>query len=469
MRRFIAFHGKRLFVLAVSLLTRGVGFRWAAATILGIVTAASVTAVPLKVTVDGILYLSSAKALFKSEFATDYAWFREPGYPIFLKSIHYFGDDGIFIVVAQALCLALATFIALYVVRRALGHSNVTVWQVIVTVLLTLNPMFLIYSGLVLQQALFALQLALFALGVLWAMSRYRPRRLSRPVLVALVTVNYLSSIWTSIGWLYLALVPVTITVILCYWPAVRGVLRRAVTLPWKVVGGLVVAVAAVALCILVYAVGLQSYKGWESIKAPYLNSSTVPDAVIEPLQSVPRIPTLGEMTERMLALAHIGTIEPYTHENDLFLRQQMLPDWAYSQWDTKYVLKPYTTYARGYISMPNPSDIVHNVFAKNSAWAPTLYSTAFVGFPLLMLLALIRRKWGLLLVFSVPLAFLAVYAASNSPIDRYGIPSYPWAIASIVILLSWLGEWVVGTSWGAKLLGAAKRNTESDTAQSAL
>jgi hypothetical protein len=436
---------------------------------LGIVTVASATAVPLKVTVDGILYISSAKALFKSTFARDYALFREPGYPLFLKAIHYFGDDGMFIIVAQALCLALAAFIALYSVRRVLGYANVTVGQVIVTVLLTLNPMFLIYSGLVLQQALFALQLALFGLGVVWAMNRYRPKRLSRPVLLVLVGLNYLTSIWTSIGWLYLALVPVTLTVILCYWPAVRGVIRRAATLPWKVLGGFVVAVATIALCALVYAVGLQSYKGWEAIKAPYLQSASVPGAVIEPLQSIPRIPTVAEMTERMLALAHIGTVAPYIHENDLFLRQQMLPNWAYAQWDTAYVLKPFTSYAPGYISLPNPSDIVHNVFARASVISPVVYSTMFVGYALLLLLSLIRRKWGLLLVLSVPLAFLAVYAASNSPIDRYGVPSYPWAVASVVVLLHWLGEWVMATSWGSKFRDTAEFQAKGDESPLAL
>jgi hypothetical protein len=469
MTRRTASRGPGVMVSIVRWLRKTMSFRRAAAVILGVVAIASATAVPLKVTVDGILYLSSAKALFKSTFARDYAWFREPGYPFFLKALHFFGDDGMFIVVAQALCLALAAFIALYAVRRVLGYTNVTVGQVIVTVFLTLNPMFLIYSGLVLQQALFALQLALFALGIVWAMNRYRPNRLSRPVLLVLVAVNFISSIWTSIGWLYLALVPVALTVILCYWPAARGMFRRAATLPWKVAGGFILAIATVALCVVVYAVGLQSYKGWEAIKAPYLQSASVPGAVIEPLSGVPNIPSVNQMTERMLALAHIGTVAPYTHENDLFLRQQMLPNWAYAQWDTAYVLKPFTSYASGYITLPNPSDIVHNVFARASVISPVVYSTMFVGFALLLLLSLIRRKWGLLLVLSVPLAFLAVYAASNSPIDRYGVPSYPWAVASVVVLLHWLGEWVTSTSQGSRFRDATERNSVSATAPSAL
>jgi len=400
-------------------------YRTAAALIIGTVTILSMVAVPLKVTVDGIMYIASAKSLFQPDFGTDYALFREPGYPIFLRALHYLGDDGMFIIMAQALCLGTASFIALYAVRQALGHGDVTVPQVVVTILLTLNPMFLIYSALVLQQALFTLQLALFALGVIWAI--HRPRQLSRPGLLVLVALNYVTAIWTSIGWLYLALVPVVLTVIVSYWPTVLSKLSQAATALWNV---------------LVYAVGLQVYSGWEAVKAPYLKNTSIPGAVIEPLSSVPYIPSAVEMTQRMFALMHMGTVDPYTKENDLFLRQQMVPGWGISQWDTAYVREPFTSYAPGYFSLPNPSVVVHTFFAHVSPESPFLYSATFVGFLLALGLSLIRRKWRLLLVLLVPLAFLAVYAASNSPIDRYGVPAYPWASACVVVLLGWFGEW---------------------------
>ena len=435
---------------AAGLLWKTVSYRAAGLLIVSIVTVTSVTAVPLKVTVDGILYISSAKSLFKSDFAANYVWYREPGYPLFLKALHYLGDDGLFVVAAQAVCLGLASFIALYAVRRMLRQTNVTVAQLVLTLLLTLNPMYLIYSALVLQQALFTLQLALCALGVVWALRR--PAWLSRSILVILVLINYFVAIWTSIGWLYLGLVPVTLTIVLCLWPETLRQLQKATTLVWRSLAGFFLAVGIVALCALVYVVGLQVYSGWDAVKAPYLNNSSVLGAVIEPLSSVPYIPTVQEMTSRMFALMHMGTIKPYTQENDLFLRQQMLPDWAFSQWDTKFIAEPYTSYADGYFSLPNPSDELHNVFANNSGWAPSLYSAAFVGFLLALALALVRRKWGLLLVLSVPLAFIAVYAASNSPIDRYGIPAYPWAVASVVVLFTWLGRLLLSTPLGGRL-----------------
>lgn len=440
MRRVIAQGEKSVPKFGNGVLWKTMRYRTAAALIVGIVTIFSMMAVPLKVTVDGIMYIASAKSLFQRDFGTDYAFFREPGYPIFLRALHYLGDDGMFIILAQGLCLGTASFIALYAVRQVLGYRDVTALQVIVTILLALNPMFLIYSALVLQQALFTLQLALFALGVVWAI--HRPRQLSRPGLLALVTLNYVTAIWTSIGWLYLALVPVVLTVIVSYWPTMLRKLSQAATALWKLLVGFLSVISIVALCVLVYAVGLQVYSGWEAIKAPYLKNTSIPGAVIEPLSSVPYIPSAVEMTQRMFALMHMGTVDPYTKENDLFLRQQMVPGWGISQWDTAYVREPFTSYAPGYFSLPNPSVMVHTLFANASRASPFLYSATFVGFLLAIVLTLIRRRWKLLLVLLVPLGFLAVYAASNSPIDRYGVPAYPWASACIVVLLGWFGEW---------------------------
>ena len=436
-------------------------YRTAAAVVISVITVVSIVAIPLKVTVDGIMYIASAKSLFQSDFGTNYALFREPGYPIFLRALHYLGDDGMFIVAAQGLCLGTASFIALYAVRRVLGHDNVTIAQVIVTLVLSLNPMFLIYSALVLQQALFTLQLALFAMGVVWA--THRPRRLSRPALLALVALNYFSAIWTSIGWLYLALVPVVLTVIVCYWPTVRGSLQQAATALRKLLVASISVIAIMALFVLVYAVGLQVYLGWEAIKAPYLKNSSIPGAVIEPLTGVPNIPSAADMTQRMFALMHMGTVEPYIQENDLFLRQQMVPGWGISQYDTLFEREPFTSYAPGYFSLSNPSVAVHTLFAKASRASPLLYSATFVGFLLAIGLSLIRRKWRLFLVLSVPLAFLAVYAASNSPIDRYGIPAYPWAGASVVVLLGWFSGWILSSSLVKRLRKQVEEVAEHD------
>ncbi len=415
----------------------------------------AVNAIPIKATPDGILYVASAKALFKGEFSTYYALFREPGYPFLLTVLHLFGSSGLLVIAVQATFLGSSAFIALYCVRKILRQDHVTVFQVVLTVLLTLNPMFLIYSALVLQQALFTLQLALSVLGIFWAL--HRPAWLPRPVLLVLIIVNYFVEIWTSIGWLYLGLVPVTAAVALVLWPSLPAKLREAASWIRKVLRAVLIAVGMLVLFALVYLAGSQVYAGWQAVKAPVAHSSPRLDAVIQPLDSVPRIPTVQEMTARMFALMHMGTIDPYVHENDLFLTDLAIPDLWAAQWDTAYQDEPYSSYAVGFISISNPSPIFHYLFAKVSIWASPLYNAAFLGFLLAYFLSAVRRRWTLLLLLSMPLAFLAVYAASNSPIDRYGIPTYPWAVAGFGVLLTWLGQFLAKTRM-AEMLHSAIR-----------
>jgi hypothetical protein len=400
-------------------------------------------AVPFKATVDGILYLSSAKSLFNSAFSTDYVWFREPGYPLFLRAIHFLGNDGMFIILVQALCLGLASAIALYSVRRALGHTDVSVGQLAVVVILTLNPMYLIYSALVLQQALFALQLALFALGVVWAINR--PAGLRGSILVPLVLLNYVAAIWTSIGWIYLALVPVILTIVIVCFPWARRSYAFVKSRERRIVVVVATVVAIGAVSVLTYEGGLAAYSGWQAIKTPHLRHLTIPGAVIEPLSTVPQIPTPVGMVARMLAIMHMGTVGPYVHENDLFLRQQMIPSRSWGLEDTGYIRAPYTTYSSGWIAIPDASEQVHFVYAQLAPASPLLYSGVFIGYLLSIALSLIRRKWGLVVVLAIPLSFIAVYAASNSPIDRYGVPAYPFAVAGVGVIIVWLVELIRG------------------------
>lgn len=427
----------------VRFLAKPVSWRIAAAAIIGLVTLVSALAVPYKATIDGILYIASAKSLFNSNFGANYAWFREPGYPVFLRIIHFFGDDGLFVIIVQAACLGLAMLIALYAVRQVLGKGTPTIGSLALTIVLVLNPMFLIYSALVLQQALFTLQLALFVLGVVLAFTR--PAWLRRWLLVTLVVLNYFLSIWTSIGWIYLALFPVALTIVAVFWPSLAPVFARSAKRAYRVTIAALTLVAIVALTSLVYFAGVNVYSGWQSIKAPHLQHLTIPGAVIEPLSAAPRIPTVVEMANRMMALTHILPADGYPSENDLFMWQQMMPGLAAGQYDTAYVHEPYTSYAAGWFTVPDASNAIHFAYARTAdRLAPIGYDGSFIVFVLVFVLAAIRRRWKLLMLLAVPLSFLFVYALSNSPVDRYGVPAYPWAAASVIVLVSWLREVIV-------------------------
>lgn len=418
------------------ILSSRLSYRRAGVAIVSLVVVVSCLVVPFKVTVDGIFYISSAKSLFSSDFSHLYVWYREPGYPFFLWFVHLFGDAALFITIAQSAFLGLAGFIAFYCARKAVGQSDVSVSQLGIILLLLLNPMYLIYSGLVLQQALFSLQLALFALALLW--SRTRPGWLSGPALVAGVLLHYVLAIWTSIGWIYLGLLPVAAVI----YFSLSKVLSRRVARSARVLHRLFLRVAAGTAAILlvaaVYFVGLQAYAGWTNFKEPFVQGSSSATSVIEPLSSVPYIPTPMEMTTRILALMHIGTVGNYEKENTLFLSQQMIRNWPYAQWDTAFVSEPYSSFALDYLSLSNPSPGLHYVYSVAAKFASPAYSVAFLGLILALVVAVFRRWWQVLMVLVVPLYFLGVYAASNSPIDRYGIPAYPFAAAAVGLLATW-------------------------------
>ncbi len=426
----------------MALLCKTISFRAAALIIVATVAVVSCTVVSFQASVDGVLYIANAKSLFTNDFSRDYVLYREPGYPLFLRIVHYFGDSDLLLIFVQSLCLGLAGFIALYAIRRALGRSSVTIVQVVVTTVLLLNPMYLIYSGLVLQQALFALQLAFVGLGVVWAIQR--PARLPRSVLLLLVFLNYFAAIWTSIGWLYLALVPVIVTVVLVLWPVALTAIRRAATPLWKAVTGTAIVAGVMLLSAAVYLGGLRVYDGWEAVKAPYVSAAKYRTSIIDPLVAVPHIPTVDVLATRMLALMHFGTIEPFRYENDMFMNQATRPLY-YGRWDTTFVSEPFTSYAVGYFALSERSSMLFPLyFAMPIAVAGQLYGGAFIGLLILTLLAFIRWKWRLLIVLSTPLVFLGVYAASNTSIDRYGIPAYPWAAVAVGAVVAWAGRWLL-------------------------
>ncbi len=426
---------------AIKFLRKPVAYRFIFIVIVGVTVLVGCVAVPYKATVDGIVYISSAKSLFSDHFAVDYAWFREPGYPLLLRIIHFFGNSGIFIVLVQSLCLGVATFLALYATRRALGRGRPSTAVVFFVIVLSLNPIYMIYSALVLQQALFSLQLAFFALSVAWALRL--PVRLNRWALIALVLANYFIAIWTSIGWLYLGLLPVVAVIAIVFshnvvslFTRVRGGLRKTAVVALS-------AVAVIAIFAGVYVSGLQVYSGWQDIKDPYLKTAVVPGAVIQPLSGPPALPPVWPLIQRMFALMNMGTIQHYPSENALFMKQQMRVDYAIGQYDTAYVGKPFAQYAKHWFTVPDPSNQVHQVYSWTAPNAPIVYSGTFIAYLLVLLLSLVRRRWGSFLVLAVPLSFLAVYALSNSPIDRYGVPAYPWAVAALAGLVSWIAQLV--------------------------
>lgn len=396
----------------------------------------SVLAIPTQITVDGIFYVASAKALFSPDFADFYIWYREPGYPLFLKAIHLLGNSALYVQAVQALCMGLSVWMLLYAFRRALGHNNLTRTQVALAFLFMFNPMFFTYSGNFLQQALFCLILATFAVLVEW--SRKLPEKVSDGRLAVFSLALYVFGILTSIGWLYLSLFP-----LLLIW---ANIVRRA-TVRRKESGKstsqaitTVVGIFAVALLLVSsYGIGRATYAGWESFKAPYAAQATYDTSVVSPLETVPTLQDPIYIATRFLALMDIGHIDQYEPQNEIFSEAAMRLRFVKSEYDTAYVNLPTTDYAPGYFALSDPSIIAHSIFSILAPASQLAYKGMYALFALLTLLLLWKRRWAALAIALIPMSFIFIHAANNTPVDRYGIPGFSFAISLSAILASYM------------------------------
>jgi len=413
--------------------TAPMSFRQSAAWIFGVVVPFAVLAVPTKVSVDGIHYVLGAKTLFTPEFATLYPLFREPGYPAFLSFVHLFSGASLAVVAAQAALLAFSGLVGLYVVHRALGRTTITRYVLAIALVLILNPIFLIYSGHIMQQAFFAALLACFAVLVEWA--HRLPTRVRRWHVVLMLLVLNFVAVWSSVGWLYLGLFATTLALSLLFVPAVVRLSRRQIV---QIVSAtLLVGVLAGSTV----AIDRAMYSGWERLRDAQTSTNNQTSVTLKPLESAPTLPSVKDVVPLYGTLLGIGVREPYPKENDQFLAEQMRWRFFHSEWDTAYVREPYTSAALGYFALDDPSIVAHTLYAFASFPFGSEVPVAGMAYSLVMLLghvvlvvALVRRQWFVFALLMIPVSWIGVYALSNTPIDRYGIPAYPLFVGAVAL-----------------------------------
>lgn len=119
------------------------------------------------VSVDGALYLASAKSLFSPEFPFQYHLIREPLFPIMLRAVHVlFGSADLSFIFVQASLLVAALRIT---GRRFFSHKKAL--QNLFSAFVALNTVTIGYVGTVLQQVLFIcalLSLSYWSYGLLF-------------------------------------------------------------------------------------------------------------------------------------------------------------------------------------------------------------------------------------------------------------------------------------------------------------
>jgi hypothetical protein len=409
----------------------------------GIFVLVAMLAVPSKVSVDGIFYITGARSLFGPDFADLYPLFREPGYPLFLRVIHEFSSASLLVVGAQAALLAFAGFASVYSLNRALGRESISRFQALLALILLLNPVYITYAGHFMQQSFFAGILGGFLVLVEWA--RRRPTGMKAWHVALMLALLSFVAIWTSIGWLYLAVFPTSLALSYLLLPSVRRLKAPKSGLAfarlWK---PSVTLVAVLLIAGTTYVANRVIYGGWEVVRDAQIATSSMPTEVLKPLTGLPGVADPLTVFHRYGVLMGIGVSGDYPKENDQFLNDQMRLRFPFSEWDTAYVNEPFTSYAPGYFTLDHPSFLAHTVYSLGSfPVALPVYSAVFVLGNLIMLLAAIRRKWVVVGLMLVPISFIAIHALSGTPIDRYGIPTYATFAASVALVADWGFRWI--------------------------
>lgn len=394
-------------------------------------------AVSILVPIDGIIYISGAKSILTPDFAHFYPLYREPLYPLFLKAIHFFGSAALYVVIVQSALTATAGLMALYSVQRLAKSSRPKVWQLVLLWLILANPMFLGYSGAFLQQALFTFQLAGF--GFLLSLALVPTKSLRTWVLVMLVLCWYLLGIATSVGWIYLGILPVATVLVVAISRPLRKLTKTRFR--FRHLSSGLIAVLAVGVIIGSYVLGTFAFSIWDNYKKPFIANSSAFGYVIKPLDSVPSIPSPVAMGTRVLALMDMTVVPPYEKENIIFMQWQKKQSLAY---DWRWVGAPFSSYAPAYFDFSSPGQLIRRLYygIQESTLVVLRYQAVFAIMWISFIPLLWLRRWKQIAFFVlIPVNFLFVYAASNSPIDRYGIPAYAMAAASVPIFISALVE----------------------------
>lgn len=398
----------------------------------------AVSAYPLKVTVDGYTYLSSARSIFTSLSPTHYYWLREPGYPVFLRSVDIlFGSSDLAVTLSQAFLLAGSLVLAAYVAFRD-RDKLIPMWLLWLLPVVVVAPQFFGYSSMILKQPLIGVVIAVGAWFVMSCVSVQRARSVITLLLIGLVVafVSPLIAFNLSYFWLWPAFVGSAILTtrkirLVGYTSGRESEYKRLV------VSG--------TLFVLLYTLGSfalssVSESSWENYKAERSKESTLLVSWEYPTESV----LYERLTDPLGAIKAIVDTTPELlmlvpndnpgglMENDFLTWIQIQQTWRCGAYDT-YVNEPFTTLG----SYVQPS--------CRSAWATELvrdlhplgkkvYQLSSVALLVAPLIFVVRRRWRSLLFASVPLWFVFNYGFHGGfVVDRYG---HPIAVLSYVTLL---------------------------------
>lgn len=395
----------------------------------------AILCIPFAATVDGIVYISNAKSLFTPDFQEEYTFYREPIYPLLLKLIHVAGDSVVLVILFQAVLLSLGTGLALIALKLITRSNTISFFELVIICLGTWSPYYLSFSGAVLQQALFVFELAVYGLILGFSFQNLITRK--RILLLGITLVWLFITTWSSVGWIYLGAVPTALIVVVNFAKTFK-------INYYKIVGKSLVFILFTIGLLMALFLGRLSFSGWETIKSENSQLTTKPTEVIKPVDGIPTIDMdFKSNMERLSALIGIGERDIYVSEQRLIVQKiQFSGSWPRFYYDSVWQKKNLGDYPAGYFSVANPGYKFSEWYGANLQISNWSYSLVFLLSGAAIIWSLFKRNWSIIAYSFIPISFILVYLASNTPIDRYGLPAYPFALALISVSASTLCRW---------------------------
>jgi hypothetical protein len=439
--------------------------RWRTQICLAVVLCATIVSFPLVVSVDGFHFLNSAEALFSPDFAENYAWFREPGYPFFLKSLHsIFGSSDLVLTLVQGAALVTA----LIVTARAfkIGLFTTRKLQTSFLALGLVNPVFLGYSSMVFRQALFTCLLGILTYLVSIGLRRDGSGGV-RALFWSLIVIGIGVSL--SISFLFIGIVPLVIL-------AARWAIGLRDRLGGKFQSRKLVAL--LGLVTFVVSIVWSSVFIWSQVSNEVKEGSKkAPEGVFSLWESVDGAFDLGLsqyagqfvfMSRATLMLGPTDNVGGIS-ENELWTRWQLDPENLCGSWDG--IFGSDANRARSYITSSCRSFYGQRMMSALRKPGLTFYKVCSIAFILFPLYLIMRRRWAALVTLATPLWFLLLYAARDYSNDRYGIPLYPVGLVALGTMVQDVFDWVAGVSRQriasrTRLLGFVLRKHSSNEAK---
>lgn len=403
------------------------------------ITIASMLIVPLKVTVDGRLYLSSARALFTDKMDTHYYWVREPFYPLLLRFIReLFGNSDLGLIFVQGSLLGSSIVFCLYAFSLLLNIKEINFIYIGLIYFFALNPFILGMTGLVLQQVIFTFYLS--AITLVFSLTYINGFKLSY---FSILLIIFFISILTSIAFLLL-FIPFYLTffVLVLFNSEIKNIskVKNVISFFKK----LTLAVLGTAT---MYLSGFVTLRLWSIFKNSNSPKSSLPtelftpeqinNTIVEATTSLSLLSLLVEQSQRYIknffSLFHFTESEAFPfYELTIYTNFQFNPGWICGAYD-EFEEKPYSSFGFGYFAGNCRSEYLNSLIFPHLSFFDFLYTLIMIFIIAATLVFILTKKRFVFYALIPQYTLIFAYTLADAGLDRYGYSIIPIAFGLLM------------------------------------